>query len=98
MKHGAFIFTNLLFQTYSAISILTKTSNLITFFFQNYFRDYWNVFDFIVVLGGLLDVIVTVISQSVSKGRQGTGGARAQVCKELMVWLPWPQADHPLFV
>lgn len=72
VKHGAFIFINLLFQTYSAINILTKTSNLITFFFQNYFRDYWNVFDFIVVLGGLLDVIVTVISQSVSKGRRGT--------------------------
>lgn len=26
-----------------------------------YFRDYWNVFDFIVVLGGLLDVILNVI-------------------------------------
>lgn len=26
-----------------------------------YFRDYWNVFDFIVVMGGLLDVILNVL-------------------------------------
>ncbi|KAM7445212.1 hypothetical protein ABFA07_006340 [Porites harrisoni] len=29
----------------------------------NYFKDYWNLFDFIVVLGGLLDVIVTIIDK-----------------------------------
>ncbi|XP_078343776.1 voltage-dependent L-type calcium channel subunit alpha-1D-like isoform X1 [Oculina patagonica] len=37
----------------------------------NYFRDYWNIFDFIVVLGGLLDVIVTVVDRFVKETEQG---------------------------
>lgn len=41
----------------------------------NYFRDYWNIFDFIVVLGGLLDVVVTVVDRfSETEGENNTFG------------------------
>lgn len=27
--------------------------------FQNYFRDAWNIFDFVTVLGSITDILVT---------------------------------------
>ena len=63
-------------------------SYFILLLFQNYFRDYWNIFDFIVVLGGLLDVIVTVVvqlSKTVSKGARGGESVSCQCPKEKIV-------------
>ena len=34
------------------------TNILLCFFFQNYFRDFWNVFDFIIVITTLVGVIL----------------------------------------
>lgn len=42
------------------------------FVFQKYFRDYWNIFDFIVVLGGLMDVLVTVYDKFAKETQQVT--------------------------
>nr|XP_058951235.1 voltage-dependent N-type calcium channel subunit alpha-1B-like isoform X1 [Pocillopora verrucosa]XP_058951236.1 voltage-dependent N-type calcium channel subunit alpha-1B-like isoform X1 [Pocillopora verrucosa]XP_058951237.1 voltage-dependent N-type calcium channel subunit alpha-1B-like isoform X1 [Pocillopora verrucosa]XP_058951238.1 voltage-dependent N-type calcium channel subunit alpha-1B-like isoform X1 [Pocillopora verrucosa] len=38
-----------------------------------YFRDYWNIFDFIVVLGGLMDVLVTVYDKFAKETQQEGG-------------------------
>ncbi|KAK3737051.1 hypothetical protein QZH41_016673, partial [Actinostola sp. cb2023] len=29
----------------------------------NYFRDYWNLFDFVVVIGGIIDILVTYLAK-----------------------------------
>ena len=33
---------------------------------QNYFRDPWNVFDFVIVLGSFTDIVYSEISVSIS--------------------------------
>ena len=62
-------FLNLVFGTLgsesvkAACRILCFNSDILVFllfsFLKNYFRDGWNVFDFIVVLGSLLDFALT---------------------------------------
>lgn len=40
--------------------------NVFYFIFQNYFRDPWNVFDFITVVGSIVDVLISLINIGVS--------------------------------
>lgn len=39
---------------------------------QNYFRDTWNIFDFITVLGSITEIVVDLQVRGASTGSQGT--------------------------
>lgn len=45
--------------------------------FQNYFRDTWNIFDFITVLGSITEIIVDL---QVSDCRDAVTHKRLQMC------------------
>lgn len=42
----------------------TTSTDCPSFSLQNYFRDAWNVFDFVTVLGSITDILVTEIAVS----------------------------------
>lgn len=51
-----------------------------SFVLQNYFGDAWNVFDFIVVLGSFIDIMMSEIDKREKKGTsKNTNQANAKV-------------------
>lgn len=46
----------------------------LSFLSQNYFRDTWNIFDFITVIGSITEIILTD-----TKVKQGLGAAGCRV-------------------
>ena len=51
---------NIVFTTLFTIEFIIK---LMGYGFRNYFRDSWNVFDFITVIGSITDVVITVMTK-----------------------------------
>lgn len=49
------------------------------FVLQNYFGDAWNVFDFIVVLGSFIDIMMSEIDKAEKKDNKTTSPANAKV-------------------
>lgn len=64
---------------------------------QNYFRDAWNVFDFVTVLGSITDILVTEIAvSSVSCScPRPPGGSLAEGTPGLAVPTPGPRRLRP---
>ena len=42
----------------------------------NYFRDRWNVFDFITVVGSIADVLITLVAVSINSDSSTTSGEK----------------------
>lgn len=66
-------FTDILMYLNIAFTVLYMIEAGLKFFALRlkYFRDYWNIFDFIVVLGGLMDVLVTVVDKYDKETQKG---------------------------
>ncbi|XP_022780550.1 voltage-dependent N-type calcium channel subunit alpha-1B-like isoform X2 [Stylophora pistillata] len=66
-------FTDILMYLNIAFTVLYMIEAGLKFFALRlkYFRDYWNIFDFIVVLGGLMDVLVTVVDKYAKETQKG---------------------------
>ena len=58
-------------------------------FLQNYFRDPWNVFDFITVVGSIVDVLISFISIGVSKRSPGPSTCVIFIHLCVYVFSPW---------
>ncbi|XP_045539649.1 muscle calcium channel subunit alpha-1 isoform X1 [Papilio machaon] len=67
---------NMLFTAVFALEFIFK---LAAFRFKNYFGDAWNTFDFIIVLGSIIDIVVSQVNELKN---QGSGLPRAHVVKE----------------
>ncbi|XP_075986928.1 muscle calcium channel subunit alpha-1-like isoform X2 [Anticarsia gemmatalis] len=67
---------NMLFTAVFALEFIFK---LAAFRFKNYFGDAWNTFDFIIVLGSIIDIVVSQVNELKN---QGSGMPRAHVVKE----------------
>ncbi|XP_026733620.1 muscle calcium channel subunit alpha-1-like isoform X3 [Trichoplusia ni] len=67
---------NMLFTAVFALEFIFK---LAAFRFKNYFGDAWNTFDFIIVLGSIIDIVVSQVNELKN---QGSGIPRAHVVKE----------------
>ncbi|CAH0403502.1 unnamed protein product [Chilo suppressalis] len=67
---------NMLFTAVFALEFIFK---LAAFRFKNYFGDAWNTFDFIIVLGSIIDIVVSQVNELKN---QGSGMSRAHVIKE----------------
>ncbi|KAJ0171022.1 hypothetical protein K1T71_013221 [Dendrolimus kikuchii] len=67
---------NMLFTAVFALEFIFK---LAAFRFKNYFGDAWNTFDFIIVLGSIIDIVVSQVNELKN---QGSGIARPHVVKE----------------
>ncbi|KOB77464.1 Ca [Operophtera brumata] len=67
---------NMLFTAVFALEFIFK---LAAFRFKNYFGDAWNTFDFIIVLGSIIDIVVSQVNELKN---QGSGGLRSHVVKE----------------
>ncbi|CAH2060425.1 unnamed protein product, partial [Iphiclides podalirius] len=67
---------NMLFTAVFALEFIFK---LAAFRFKNYFGDAWNTFDFIIVLGSIIDIVVSQVNELKN---QGNGMPRAHVVKE----------------
>ena len=52
------------FQLYDSLESFIK---MFAFGPLNYFRDAWNVFDFITVVGSIADVLITLVAVSILK-------------------------------
>lgn len=48
--------------TFTSVFAFESILKILAFGFKNYFRDPWNIFDFITVLGSITDVVVSEIS------------------------------------
>ncbi|XP_047037366.1 muscle calcium channel subunit alpha-1 isoform X2 [Helicoverpa zea] len=67
---------NMLFTAVFALEFIFK---LAAFRFKNYFGDAWNTFDFIIVLGSIIDIVVSQVNELKN---QGSGMPRTHVVKE----------------
>lgn len=67
---------NMIFTAVFALEFIFK---LAAFRFKNYFGDAWNTFDFIIVLGSIIDIVVSQVNELKN---QGSGLPRAHVVKE----------------
>ncbi|XP_050555319.1 muscle calcium channel subunit alpha-1 isoform X14 [Spodoptera frugiperda] len=67
---------NMLFTAVFALEFIFK---LAAFRFKNYFGDAWNTFDFIIVLGSIIDIVVSQVNELKN---QGSGITRTHVVKE----------------
>ncbi|XP_052753579.1 muscle calcium channel subunit alpha-1 isoform X10 [Galleria mellonella] len=67
---------NMIFTAIFALEFIFK---LAAFRFKNYFGDAWNTFDFIIVLGSIIDIVVSQVNELKN---QGSGMPRAHVVKE----------------
>ncbi|CAB3232874.1 unnamed protein product [Arctia plantaginis] len=67
---------NMLFTAVFALEFIFK---LAAFRFKNYFGDAWNTFDFIIVLGSIIDIVVSQVNELKN---QGNGMTRPHVVKE----------------
>ncbi|KAJ8707324.1 hypothetical protein PYW08_010576 [Mythimna loreyi] len=67
---------NMLFTAVFALEFIFK---LAAFRFKNYFGDAWNTFDFIIVLGSIIDIVVSQVNELKN---QGSGMQRTHVVKE----------------
>nr|XP_037876781.1 muscle calcium channel subunit alpha-1 isoform X3 [Bombyx mori] len=67
---------NMLFTAVFALEFIFK---LAAFRFKNYFGDAWNTFDFIIVLGSIIDIVVSQVNELKN---QGSGMPRIHVVKE----------------
>ncbi|KAM3956913.1 muscle calcium channel subunit alpha-1 [Aphomia sociella] len=67
---------NMIFTAIFALEFIFK---LAAFRFKNYFGDAWNTFDFIIVLGSIIDIVVSQVNELKN---QGSGLPRAHVVKE----------------
>nr|XP_032525011.1 muscle calcium channel subunit alpha-1 [Danaus plexippus plexippus] len=67
---------NMIFTAVFALEFIFK---LAAFRFKNYFGDAWNTFDFIIVLGSIIDIVVSQVNELKN---QGSGVQRAHVVKE----------------
>nr|XP_015195610.1 PREDICTED: voltage-dependent P/Q-type calcium channel subunit alpha-1A-like [Lepisosteus oculatus] len=56
---------NIVFTTLFSMECLLK---IIAFGILNYFRDAWNIFDFVTVLGSITDILVTELGVSARTG------------------------------
>lgn len=52
---------------------LKSTFPLSLFLLQNYFRDTWNIFDFITVIGSITEIILTDTKVKQGLGAEGVG-------------------------
>jgi len=48
---------------FTAVFLLECILKLIAFNYKNYFRDAWNIFDFIIVVGSIVDIIIGEVSK-----------------------------------
>ncbi|XP_049881601.1 muscle calcium channel subunit alpha-1-like isoform X3 [Pectinophora gossypiella] len=62
---------NMIFTAIFALEFIFK---LAAFRFKNYFGDAWNTFDFIIVLGSIIDIVVSQVNEIKN---QGSGSGRA---------------------
>ncbi|CAG9569826.1 unnamed protein product [Danaus chrysippus] len=67
---------NMIFTAVFALEFIFK---LAAFRFKNYFGDAWNTFDFIIVLGSIIDIVVSQVNELKN---QGSGMQRTHVVKE----------------
>ncbi|CAF4924585.1 unnamed protein product [Pieris macdunnoughi] len=67
---------NMIFTAVFALEFIFK---LAAFRFKNYFGDAWNTFDFIIVLGSIIDIVVSQVNELKN---QGSGLPRTHVVKE----------------
>ncbi|XP_045779667.1 muscle calcium channel subunit alpha-1-like isoform X8 [Maniola jurtina] len=67
---------NMIFTAVFALEFIFK---LAAFRFKNYFGDAWNTFDFIIVLGSIIDIVVSQVNELKN---QGSGLQRTHVVKE----------------
>ncbi|XP_072945863.1 muscle calcium channel subunit alpha-1-like isoform X3 [Epargyreus clarus] len=67
---------NMIFTAVFALEFIFK---LAAFRFKNYFGDAWNTFDFIIVLGSIIDIVFSQVNELKN---QGSGLPRAHVVKE----------------
>ena len=58
-KLGTYKATYMYSKVLSEVLYIDCPVNIVYVCFQNYFHDYWNIFDFITVLGSITDVLVT---------------------------------------
>ncbi|XP_065066624.1 voltage-dependent L-type calcium channel subunit alpha-1D-like isoform X2 [Rhopilema esculentum] len=49
---------------FTAVFLLECVLKLIAFNYKNYFRDPWNIFDFIIVLGSIADIIIGEVGKT----------------------------------
>ncbi|XP_038219335.1 muscle calcium channel subunit alpha-1-like [Zerene cesonia] len=70
---------DLLNMIFTAVFALEFIFKLAAFRFKNYFGDAWNTFDFIIVLGSIIDIVVSQVNELKN---QGSGPPRAHVVKE----------------
>ncbi|XP_046973963.1 muscle calcium channel subunit alpha-1-like isoform X14 [Vanessa cardui] len=70
---------DLLNMIFTAVFALEFIFKLAAFRFKNYFGDAWNTFDFIIVLGSIIDIVVSQVNELKN---QGSGLPRAHVVKE----------------
>ncbi|XP_063835176.1 muscle calcium channel subunit alpha-1-like isoform X1 [Ostrinia nubilalis] len=70
---------DLLNMIFTAVFALEFIFKLAAFRFKNYFGDAWNTFDFIIVLGSIIDIVVSQVNELKN---QGSGMPRAHVVKE----------------
>ncbi|CAF0820027.1 unnamed protein product [Didymodactylos carnosus] len=54
--------------TFTALFTIESILKIIAFGLRNYFRDKWNVFDFITVIGSICDVLLTEFNFSSARG------------------------------
>ncbi|XP_047540543.1 muscle calcium channel subunit alpha-1 isoform X5 [Vanessa atalanta] len=70
---------DLLNMIFTAVFALEFIFKLAAFRFKNYFGDAWNTFDFIIVLGSIIDIVVSQVNELKN---QGSGLPKAHVVKE----------------
>ncbi|KAG7297124.1 Voltage-dependent calcium channel type D subunit alpha-1 [Plutella xylostella] len=70
---------DMLNMVFTAIFALEFIFKLAAFRFKNYFGDAWNTFDFIIVLGSIIDIVFSQVNELKN---QGSGLGKSHVVKE----------------